>query len=111
MNWIKLETDSQLSQLIDESSSYRTIIFKHSTRCGISSMVLRRFEKQMLNTDELRYYFLDLIAFRSISNKVAESFHLKHESPQLLIIENGSLVHHASHSNISHDSVISFVKE
>jgi bacillithiol system protein YtxJ len=50
----------------------------------------------------IKPYFLDLISYRSISNAVADSFGIRHESPQLLIIYKGECVYHASHMGISY---------
>lgn len=50
-------------------------------------------------------YFLDLISYRSISNKIAETFGVQHESPQVLLIENGKCVYNASHMGISYDTL------
>ena len=107
MNWISLESHKQLDKLIDKSHSQRVVIFKHSTSCGISRMVLRNFEKDLSSTNppEVEYYLLDLLAYRSISNQISEVFDVVHQSPQLLIIEKGTAVHHSSHSNIMASSL------
>ena len=49
--WIDLNSINQLEQLLEESKSKPIVIFKHSTGCGISRMVLKRFEKQTANLD------------------------------------------------------------
>ena len=90
----------QLGQLIEESATRKVIVFKHSTRCGISRMALRQFEKEINPDINASLYFLDLIAFREVSNEVAYRFGVIHESPQLLLIENGSAIHTASHGRI-----------
>lgn len=92
------ETD-QWSQLLAESEKKPVFIFKHSSRCGTSSMVLRRFEKQMQEREQ-SYYFLDIFACRSLSNTIAESMEIRHESPQLLVLKDGKAFKHASHFGI-----------
>ena len=53
-------------------------------------MVLKSFENEVANSDkEVFYYFLDLIAHRPISNKIAEDFGITHQSPQMIVLENG----------------------
>ena len=105
MNWIKLETLEQLNYLRTESAKRPQIIFKHSIRCSISSMVFHRLEKEETpaNTD---FYYLDLIAHRDISNKIAEDFHVHHESPQILIIKNGECIYDESHHTIMMDEIL-----
>ena len=95
-------TDLNEIENIKESSKTESIlIFKHSTRCGISSMVLRQFQGILNNEDKkLKVYLLDLLNYRDISNELASEFQVMHQSPQLLIIKNGVAVHYASHYDI-----------
>jgi bacillithiol system protein YtxJ len=77
-------------------------IFKHSTRCSISSMAKNRLERSWNPRKKyIPVYYLDLLSFRQLSNEVANRFDLIHESPQLLLIQKGELKAHASHSAIS----------
>jgi bacillithiol system protein YtxJ len=50
--------------------------------------------------------FLDLIAHREISNKIASEFNIEHESPQLLLIRNGVCTYHTSHMDINYKEVL-----
>ena len=88
----------QLDALSSVSATKPVIIFKHSTRCGISAMVLRQFTKSYdLPLEQMQPYILDLLSYREISNEIAIRFQVLHQSPQLLVIKNGSAVHVASH--------------
>lgn len=100
MEWIKLTSENQLQDIRDNSKTRPQIIFKHSIRCSISSMALSRLERTYtpMNAD---FYFLDLIQYRNISNKIASDFNVPHESPQLLIIVNGECIYDESHSAIN----------
>ncbi|NND89079.1 MAG: bacillithiol system redox-active protein YtxJ, partial [Flavobacteriaceae bacterium] len=90
IEWHSLTTVDQLDTIVEESKSLPVAIFKHSTRCGISRMVLRSFEKQFdLDDSQMKMYFLDLIANREVSNEVAAKFDVIHQSPQLIVIQNG----------------------
>ncbi len=99
--WNRLTDINQLNELDKESYHLPIAIFKHSTRCGTSSMALRQFEKQ-LNTDNNSHkiYFLDLLSFRELSNEIAIRFQVFHQSPQLIVIKNGNTIHHSSHYQI-----------
>ncbi|WP_295832939.1 bacillithiol system redox-active protein YtxJ [uncultured Winogradskyella sp.] len=98
------QTLNELRQLdeIKELSKFKTqLIFKHSTRCGISRMVMNQFVSLYdldLNTD---LYYLDLLNYRDVSNEIGYKFHVMHQSPQLIIIKNGVAVAHASHGAIN----------
>ncbi len=78
------------------------VLMKHSTRCSISSMALNRLERSWnLPSEKAPVYLLDLLQFRSLSDKLAEMYGVRHESPQVLIIKDGKCIYNASHSNIS----------
>lgn len=105
INWIQLTSESQLEGL--EKTS---VLFKHSTRCSISSSVLRRFEKQSTELDGVAdFYFLDLLNFRNISSAIAEKFQVMHQSPQAVVVKNNSLVAHGSHYDILEIDIQQFV--
>lgn len=104
--WNPIESEEDLKKATEKSSEKKVIIFKHSTRCQISKIVLKNFEKEVANSDkDVEYYFLDLIKYRPISNKIAEEFGITHQSPQLIVLENGKAVKDASHHSISVDLI------
>ena len=102
INWIPFNSLEQIKTIKELSKSETILIFKHSTCCGISSMVIKRFEKlfneSMKNT---KVYYLDLLNFRDISDEVGNSFQVIHQSPQLLVIRNESSVLNVSHYDIT----------
>jgi len=100
--WIPLNSTAQLSYISEKSKTKTQIVFKHSTRCGISSMVMRQFKASYTLTDkEVDLYYLDLLSYREVSNEVGYKFQVFHESPQILIIKNKEVVTHASHGGIN----------
>jgi len=106
MVWHNLEENNQLDAIIVESSEYPVLIFKHSTRCSISSMAKNRVERAWnFEEEQLKVYYLDLIAYRDISNQIAETFEVEHESPQILLIKDGQCIYNASHNGISVDNL------
>ena len=99
MDWIALQSEEQLNVIKEKSFARPQIIFKHSTRCSISSVAKNRLDKSS-SPAEMDFYYLDLIQFRSISNKITEEFKVYHESPQVLLIKGGECVYDESHSGI-----------
>jgi bacillithiol system protein YtxJ len=100
MNWIPLENLEQLSNIAN-AQGY-SVIFKHSTRCSVSMMAKKKFEFEWDAIPEgTAVYFLDLISYREVSNKIAEQFQVHHESPQMLLIKNGECIYETSHGEIS----------
>ncbi len=104
MNWIPLLNEEQLEDIKKNSSHTPQVIFKHSTRCAVSSMARNRLDKNE-SPAGIDFYFLDIINHRNISNRVAHDFHVRHESPQVLIIQNGTCVYNESHSSIDMDDI------
>ncbi len=104
MNWIPLINKEQLSEIVEKSSIVPQVIFKHSSRCGTSSMVLSRLERAE-TPEKIDFYFLDLLSYRTISAEIAEKFHVYHESPQILLIKNGECTYDESHMGISMDEL------
>jgi bacillithiol system protein YtxJ len=108
MNWNQLESTEKLQEIIKNSDSTPVLIFKHSTRCSISTMALSRFERQW-NQEKMgnvQPYYLDLIQHRDISNLIAQELNINHESPQVLLVENGKCTYTASHSAIYFDDLV-----
>jgi len=105
MHWIHLTDEEQLKNIISKSQSKSQVIFKHSTRCSISSLALQRLQKAQQPGD-VDFYFLDLIAYRNLSNKIADTFKVYHESPQILIIRDGECIYDESHTGISMSDIM-----
>ena len=101
MNWNKLTSPNQIDQLIPESAEQPVLIFKHSTTCSISAMALSRMERSWSDAAGIKPYLLDLLSYRSLSNQIADQFDVQHQSPQVLLIQNGDCVYDASHMSIS----------
>lgn len=97
MNWIALTDYSEIQKALEQSEPF--LVFKHSTRCSISSMALSRFERSY-SLEAVQAFYLDLIAYRSISNQLSDEFGIEHQSPQLLFIQSGDCTYHASHNSI-----------
>ncbi len=100
MNWKVLEHTDQIDKIINESWNKTVLIFKHSTRCIISKMALKNFESDFLLHDVIDAYYLDLITYRDISNKISDVFSVEHQSPQILLIKDGVVVYNESHEGI-----------
>ncbi|MEP7258288.1 MAG: bacillithiol system redox-active protein YtxJ [Flavitalea sp.] len=108
MDWILLEQESQLEELRERSFTRPQVIFKHSTRCSISSVAKNRLDKSA-SPDNMDFYYLDLIRYRLLSAKVAEMFKVHHESPQALVIKEGKCIYDESHMGISMQEMVDAV--
>jgi bacillithiol system protein YtxJ len=108
MNWNDLSSITQLETIDTESATQPVVIFKHSTRCSISSAALARLERSW-KEEGIKPYYLDLIAHRDISNAIASKYSVEHQSPQILLIKNGQAVYNESHMGIQVEDIFAAV--
>lgn len=105
MNWEKLETISDFDNLKmqTEQSSSAFVVFKHSSRCIISKMALRRFESEY--TQPSPFFLVDVINNRDVSNYIASELKVQHQSPQVVVLRKGKAIYNASHERIEAKTV------
>jgi bacillithiol system protein YtxJ len=103
--WKIMHQLEDIDDVIRMSALRPQVIFKHSTRCSISSVAKRRLEHS-IPPEGLDFHYLDLIAHRDISNKVGQVFEVWHESPQVLLITDGECIYDESHMGINMDEII-----
>jgi len=112
ITWKSLTTEAELDALIARSHTIPCVIFKHSTRCSISSMAHSRFERNWdIAETEIEPYYLDLIAYRPVSNKIAETLGVVHQSPQVILVKNGEATYNTSHNDITVKALKSILNE
>ena len=110
LSWTPLISVEEINTIIEISKNQSILIFKHSTRCGISRMVIKQFES-LFNEEnkQLKVYYLDLLNYREVSSKLSEVFQVIHQSPQLLVIKNGISVYNESHYEITKVNLSKYV--
>lgn len=109
MLWHDLTNISELQEIVNlskEQNVCAVLLFKHSTRCSISSMALNRVESKWIDDDKIPAYYLDLLNYRDISNEIENLFSIEHASPQVLVIKNGTCIYHNSHNGISAAAIL-----
>lgn len=97
-DWQELTSEEQFLNLLEQQDQFA--VFKHSTRCSISSMAKNRLENNWDIDDSTPIYYLDLIRYRNLSNLIADKLNVEHQSPQLILIRNGEAIYNASHNGI-----------
>ncbi len=107
---IPLTAREQIEAIVQESEQETVVIFKHSTRCSISRTVLKEFEfDYQFIFKPVKWYYLDLLNYRDISNELANRFQVEHQSPQILVIKNGKCVFDASHESIEWSRITKYI--
>ena len=112
LKWKELRSIDELDKAVKTTEERPALFFKHSTRCSISQMALSRFESQWSLEEEVcSIYYIDLLNYREVSNRLSEVTGVEHQSPQVILIMEGGVAHTASHSAISAKEIESIVSE
>ncbi|TAH42644.1 MAG: bacillithiol system redox-active protein YtxJ [Bacteroidetes bacterium] len=108
MDWNYINQLSELEAAIKLSEDKPVLLFKHSTRCSISTGALSRLERKWETETgkKVTPYFLDLIRYRQLSDAIAIQTGVQHESPQLIVLHKGKVLYSASHNGIVYDEII-----
>jgi bacillithiol system protein YtxJ len=104
LNWTEIHSVDELHEIWDNSLEKPAVFFKHSTRCSISSMALRAFERDWVS-DDTKLFFIDLIANRDVSNLLAELSNVEHQSPQIIVTSKKTVLFSDSHGTIDAEKV------
>ena len=112
MNWSELKDARQLEEIATESNNNIILIFKHSTRCSTSRVVLDRLQRNWREEEmpSVKPYFLDLFTYREISNRIADAYYVAHESPQVLMLHENKSIYDQSHMGIDFADLSNRVK-
>lgn len=102
LRWIPITSIAEVESLKNRSHDLPCLLFKHSVRCNISAIAKYRLEDDWdFEDQEVEAYYLDLLEFRAVSQYVADTFQVFHESPQVLLIVQGECIYDASHLGIT----------
>jgi bacillithiol system protein YtxJ len=103
-----IQSIEQFDELVKDKGTF--LFFKNSTTCPISHAAYEEFENFVADHEEIPCYFLHVQEARPLSNYIAETFAVKHESPQALLFKDGEVVWNASHWKITYSSLQENVK-
>lgn len=104
ISWQFLDSINGVQKIISDSQHTPQLILKHSTTCSISSIAKRRLEDGW-SISGIQPHLLDLLAHRDVSNYIAETLDVYHESPQVIILHDGEAIHDMSHLDITIDEI------
>lgn len=104
----QLHSEQDLEQYLSQPG--KKLLFKHSTTCPISAKAYEEFQAYVRDNDTPAA-IVHVIEDRPLSNKIAEDFGIKHESPQIFLVENGDVRWNASHWKITQSAIKGAVSE
>ncbi|MFY0542678.1 bacillithiol system redox-active protein YtxJ [Brevibacillus sp. H7] len=105
---VQLHSVEELNQFIQAGG--KRLLFKHSTICPISATAYEEFQA-FLREQEMPAAVILVREDRPVSNEVADRFQIKHESPQIFLLEDGAVKWHTSHWKITKDAIAEAMKE
>ena len=79
----------------------RAILYKHSTRCPISSFAYEEVDAFLERHPDAPVYLVDVIANRATSRYLAAKTGITHHSPQVIMLRDGAPVWDRSHDAIT----------
>lgn len=98
----ELHDHSDFDALLEASKQHIVALLKHSIACPVSARGQREFVRLEGEGDPPLYAVVVQYA-RALSNHIAETLGVRHETPQVLLVRNAEVVYHASHFDISTD--------
>ncbi len=98
----RLKDPTQIDALLEESIA---ILFKHSTRCNISEAAYQEVSVFEASHPEVPIYLIDVVEDRAAAQYVAEQVSVPHQSPQVILLQEGRAVWHASHFDLAGEAL------
>ncbi|MGM9924287.1 MAG: bacillithiol system redox-active protein YtxJ [Bacillus sp. (in: firmicutes)] len=103
-----IHSKEQFDEYLKEEA---VVLFKHSATCPISSAAQKEFIRFTEQNPEFPSVYIIVQDDRELSNMIAESYHVKHASPQVILFKNGDVTWHDSHGNITEAAIKKAIDE
>jgi bacillithiol system protein YtxJ len=98
---VELHQTRDLEQLLERSHKDPVVIFKHSTQCSRSAAAYEEYENFVAGNPDTPCGTVLVIEDRELSDELEERFGIRHESPQAIVVYNGTPTWHANHFRIT----------
>lgn len=97
-----LTTADEWVALLEESKDHPVVVYKHSSTCPISAGAKRRLRKG-IDKGVLGMPIHALVVQDSpeLKAQIAQDLDVQHESPQIIVIQDGKAVYHDSHKAVT----------
>ena len=100
-------TDANFAAALEASAKQPVFVFKHSTECPISGAAYRRVADWLKEhgDDAPPIYLVKVIERRPVSKNIEAQLKVKHESPQLILLNGKKPAWNASHDAIVAEAI------
>jgi bacillithiol system protein YtxJ len=113
MPWSKSTGNLPEVDSIEECNSLMqkdlVILFKHSPTCPVSWMAHREVMRLRTEQPDLPLYLVSVRRRRDVARFIEERTGVRHESPQVLVLRQGTVVGFASHDDVTVSTIKDFV--
>ena len=106
----KIDSEDGLEQASAHSMEEPVVLFKHSAYCGTSRRARREIET-LTEASDPPVYEVVVQEARAVSNKIAETLGIKHQSPQVIILHQGRPIFETSHGRVTATAVRQAVED
>ena len=86
-------------------SGGRVVVYKHSTRCWGCRPALQAVTTFAERHPDVVVYIVDVLLSSELAQTIAAETGVRHESPQVLVLDEGQVVWHASHSRVTLNAI------
>lgn len=98
--WNQPETEDEVADILNTSSKPQ-VIYKHSYSCAVSMMAKSSLESGLDSLEsKADFHLIDVVSQRKLSNKIAEITGIRHESPQIILLNKGETFWSDSHGGV-----------
>jgi bacillithiol system protein YtxJ len=105
--WESISDPQQVESIVQKSEQRPQLIYKHSHRCSICTISKGTLESAANDIlEDADMHFINVVNSREASNFIASELDVRHESPQVILLEDGEVVWHASHGSINADAIL-----
>jgi monothiol bacilliredoxin len=104
--FVRVVGTEALEDLINRSQERPVVIFKHSTTCPVSAAIyneMERFDGEVALVEVQRA--------RALSREIEKRTGIRHESPQVIVLQKGIVIWNASHWRVTARAVTEAVEQ
>ncbi|WP_246941294.1 bacillithiol system redox-active protein YtxJ [Bacillus pinisoli] len=99
----RISTVEEFEKLVNEEHDF--LFIKHSLTCPVSLAAFDEYHLFVEANSTIPTYYLYVQEDRPLSTYIADTYGVKHESPQALHFKNGEVIWNASHWKITNRSL------
>jgi bacillithiol system protein YtxJ len=100
-----LTSAEQFDAILESSRRQPVVIFKHSPACGTSAQAYDELEALLHDAPGAAVFLINVLTNRSLSQTIAARFRIRHESPQVLVLQDEQVRWHGSHFRVTAGNV------